>query len=354
MWTDVYKPQTLDQLSFNDELTQVLKGLTIETFPNMILVGPDGCGKQTRIECCLNEIFNLKRGVSFKRNFEYRHFKLPSKKMIEVMLIVSDFHVEIDVSRIKYGKKIIIQEISDTLNSGTQSCFENIQLKIIVLRHAECLTAADQYSLCRTIEKYSETCRFVLLTSSASKIVEPLHSYCLMFRVGVPSRSELIGILEEINTKESVGFSTNQLTKIAENNAWSIENASIELQKRAMGIIDDEHDTTIDYKDFIERNIVKLIVNTPKTTSRNIINYSQKVVKIRKSIYEVMGKCIEPMEIFLLVVQGLLNQVVTEKFNQIVKAAAYYEHQMLRGGKAIIHFEAFVVRCMEILQSSLK
>ena len=56
---------------------------------------------------------------------------------------------------------------------------------------AENLTKEAQHSLRRTMEKYAATCKIILCCESASRIIEPLRSRCMIFHVAAPNDDEV-------------------------------------------------------------------------------------------------------------------------------------------------------------------
>ncbi len=58
LWVDKYRPRSLDKLELHDEVNKRLKKL-VETgdFPHVLMYGPSGAGKKTRIVALLRELF---------------------------------------------------------------------------------------------------------------------------------------------------------------------------------------------------------------------------------------------------------------------------------------------------------
>lgn len=336
LWVDKYRPKKLSELSFNDELTKKLSKICNKDIPHMIFGGPDGCGKHTRILACLSEIY----GPSvFKTKIQHRQYKLPSKKLIEITTIASNHHIEIDLSEGKQGNKVIIQEIVDEITGGN-GCIMRTALKIIVLRHAEQLNIPTQHSLRKTIEKYSSTCRFVLSTNSFSKIIDQLHSRAYAIRVRAPSDEDVTKCLKVIASKENIILGDNvchQITAVSNNNLGKAIMTMQKLQHTSdQSLLEDWEAYSI--------KLVNELLGSQRTTS---------VIKGRENIYELMGKCIEPCDIFKLIVVEILKRTDNIIKKDIIHWASHYEHYMNLGGKPIIHIEAFIVKTMEIYKKFL-
>jgi replication factor C subunit 3/5 len=58
LWVDKYRPLSLAKLDFHDELTERLQGLAKDgDLPHLMIYGPTGAGKKTRITALLREMF---------------------------------------------------------------------------------------------------------------------------------------------------------------------------------------------------------------------------------------------------------------------------------------------------------
>ena len=74
----------------------------------------------------------------------------------------------------------------------------------------------------------------------------------------------------------------------------------------------------------------------------------QRLLLVRNKLYELLSNCVPPDVIFKKLTQSLMVQVDDSLRNDIAKCAAYHEHRMQIGAKAIIHIEAFVAKFMAI------
>ena len=62
---------------------------------------------------------------------------------------------------------------------------------MLVLTEVDCLTRDAQAALRRTMEKYSGSCRLVMLCNSLCKVIEPVRSRCLAIRVPAPTHEQV-------------------------------------------------------------------------------------------------------------------------------------------------------------------
>ena len=294
----------------------------------MIFGGPEGSGKKARVLSCLYEIYG---NDVYKTKIQHRQYKLPSKKLIEITTVISNYHIEINVSEAKQGNRVIIQEIVDEI-TGSNNYFGQIPLKFIILTCAEHLNRSTQHSLRRTMERYSSSCRFVLLTTTFTQIIEPIQSRCFNIRVEAPNIREIVEILQNINQKESINLSNEIIENIARSSDQNLETAIMTLQGTSLDICRN------DWRKYTELVVESILTNQTPTN----------IVCIRGNIYELMGKCISTTLIFKRLVFELLKRLDSSVKTQIVHWAAHYEHAMKLGGKPIMHIEAFIVKCMEI------
>ena len=76
--------------------------------------------------------------------------------------------------------------------------------KVVVLNEVERLSKPAQHGLRRTMEKYSATCRLILVCNNPCKVIAPIRSRCLCFRIAAPSHEEIAAVLQSVATKEGL------------------------------------------------------------------------------------------------------------------------------------------------------
>ncbi|MCG3225297.1 MAG: replication factor C small subunit [Candidatus Heimdallarchaeota archaeon] len=153
MWTEKYRPKTLDELKGHEDIVLRLKGFVQRrNLPHLLLAGPPGTGKTTALLALANDLFGLNN---------------VARNLLEMN--ASDDR-GIDAIRTK------VKEFARTASYG------GVPFKIICLDEADSLTSAAQHALRRTMERYVKTSRFALICNYSSKIIEPIQSRCAIFR----------------------------------------------------------------------------------------------------------------------------------------------------------------------------
>jgi len=108
-----------------------------------------------------------------------------------------------------------------------------IPFKIMILDESDNMTADAQQALRRTMERYTETCRFILCANYSGKIIEPIQSRCAPFRFTFLPREEQDKYLKCIAEKENVKLSKEGLDAIFEVCGGDLRKAINTLQAAA-------------------------------------------------------------------------------------------------------------------------
>ncbi|KAK6017732.1 hypothetical protein OSTOST_16743, partial [Ostertagia ostertagi] len=291
-----------------------------DDFPHLLVHGPSGAGKRTRIHCILRELY----GAGAERlHLDKKSLVTPSNRKIEIDTVSSNYHIEINPGEVGIYDRVVVQDVvkqmaqTSQISSATQKSF-----KVVVLMEADQLTRDAQHALRRTMEKYSMTCRLILCCESLSRIIGPLKSRCMIVRVGAPSDEEIVA--------KSRGNLRRALLSMEA------------VKRKGVPIKETEQVPEPEWEIYL-RETAELMIK--KQNNENIL-------AVRERLYELISRCIQPNLIFLYLLRELLKRCPPSAKREVIEMAALYEHRLTRGQKAIIHLEAFVVAFMDIYLNS--
>lgn len=190
LWVDKHRPKTLYDLDYHEATTARLQALVENpaTLPHLFFYGPSGAGKKTRIAALLQTIYG--NGAT-KLKLDKRTFTTPTKRSVEINMISSNYHIELCPGDAGLNDRFVVQEVIKEMASNKSLASSKkgtvVDFKIVVLQEVDRLSKQAQAALRRTMEKYSSTCRLILVCNSAAQVMEPVRSRCLGIRVPAPS-----------------------------------------------------------------------------------------------------------------------------------------------------------------------
>jgi replication factor C small subunit len=176
IWVEKYRPKKLEEMVGQEEIIARLKSfVSKKTLPHLLLAGPAGTGKTTAALCIARELF----GDEWRQNL--------------LELNASDER-GIDTVRTK------VKDYARTRSIG------DVPYKIILLDESDALTSDAQHALRRTMEMFTQTCRFILDCNYSSRIIEPIQSRCAVFRFRRLSEDDVKKMLGKIAKAEKLTF----------------------------------------------------------------------------------------------------------------------------------------------------
>jgi replication factor C small subunit len=198
VWVEKYRPAKLSEVVGQTDITERLIAYAeTKSMPHLLFAGPAGTGKTTSAIALAKELF----GDSWKVNFQ-----------------------EMNASD-ERGINIVRTKIKDYARIAPMG---EAGFKIIFLDEADALTPEAQAALRRTMEKYTQTCRFILSCNYSSKIIDPIQSRCAVFRFR-PLKSEdikkYLSRIAEMEGKEISEDGMDALVYVAEGDARRATNS---------------------------------------------------------------------------------------------------------------------------------
>src|SRR3989344_1897701 len=197
IWTEKYRPEKFSDIRGQKEIVKRVKALVDgKNMPHLLFTGPAGGGKTTMSLVIARQLF----GQEWHRNF--------------LELNASDER-GIDVVRNK------VKDFARTRAIG------DVPFKIIYLDECDALTREAQQALRRTMENYTQTCRFILSANYSSKIIDPIQSRCAIFRFKRLDKKEIFEIIDNIAKEEKLKIddkAKEALYEVSEGDCRKLEN----------------------------------------------------------------------------------------------------------------------------------
>ncbi len=186
MWTEKYRPQTLDEIVDQDEIVSRLKSFVkAKNVPHCIFAGPPGTGKTTAALCLAHDLY----GENYR-----------------------EYIMELNASD-ERGINVVRETVKTFARTRPMG---EITFKILILDEADNMTDDAQQALRRTMERYTETARFILIANYSGKIIEPIQSRCAPFRFTYLPRESVIKRIKYICEKENVEILDDGIEAILE------------------------------------------------------------------------------------------------------------------------------------------
>ncbi|GAM21419.1 hypothetical protein SAMD00019534_045940, partial [Acytostelium subglobosum LB1] len=340
LWIDKYRPTSLEQMDYHQDISQNLINMVKGgDFPHLLVYGPSGAGKKTRVMAILKEIYGPN---CLKIKIEHRTFKHPStSKSIQVTTVGSPYHIEVNPGEAGNNDRLVIQTIiKEIAQSPPIDAQQFGNFKVVVLNEVDRLSKDAQHALRRTMEKYAAFCRLIMCCDSTSKVIDPIRSRCLGVRIPAPTSEDISRVLELVAKKERFDLPKDVSKSCAERSNGNLRYALLLLEsmKAKQYPFTSNELPLLDWENAIQQVANDAIMEqTPA-----------KLQQIRAKLYELIGHCIPADLIMKHVTLNILEKIDTQIKCEVIQWAAFYEHRIQIGTKPIFHLEAFLAKFMSI------
>ncbi|GAM37583.1 DNA clamp loader [Talaromyces pinophilus] len=331
---------TLSYTFFKKNCIQAQSG----DFPHLLVYGPSGAGKKTRIIATLKELYGP--GVE-KIKIDARVFQTTSNRKLEFNIVASVYHLEITPSDVGNYDRVVVQELLKEV-AQTQQVDQSARqrFKVVVINEADHLTRDAQAALRRTMEKYSPNLRLILLANSTSNIIAPIRSRTLLVRVAAPSETEICAVLKSAAAKENWASSDALNLRIARESGRNLRRALLMFEAiyaQNEKVSDKTPIPPPDWEALI--SVVADDILAERSPAR--------ILQVRERLYDLLTHCIPPTTVLKTLTFKLVSRVDDALKPEVIKWSAFYEHRIKLGSKVIFHLEAFVAKFMRIYEGYL-
>jgi len=305
LWTEKYRPSDFSEIKGQKEIVQRVKAFVEQqNLPHLLFTGPAGVGKTSLSLVIARKLFR----DSWRQNF-----------------------LELNASD-ERGIDIIRNKVKDFARTRA---IGDVPFKIIYLDECDALTREAQQALRRTMENYSQTCRFILSANYSSKIIEPIQSRCVVFRFKPLDKKDIITIIEKIAQDEKIKIdekAKEALYEISEGDCRRLENILQSSSAITDHITEDLiHSMASIAKPKELREVLELALGNKFINARNklldlMLNYGLAGIDIIKQIQK---------EILELDLDNKSKMVLIEKCGEI-------EFRMTEGSDEYVQLEALL------------
>ncbi len=305
LWTEKYRPSSFTEVRGQRGVVEKVRAfIEQKNMPHLLFAGPAGVGKSTVALVIARQLF----GSEWRGNF--------------LELNASDER-GIDVIRVK------VKDFARTRALGS------VPFKIIYLDEADALTREAQQALRRTMENYTQTCRFILACNYSSKIIDPIQSRCTIFRFKPLSKEDLAAIIRRIAKAEGLRVDAKAEAALFEVSRGDVRRAENILQAcAAMGKVVSE-DAVFSIASYAKpREISSLLelalkgdfLAARKQLLRVMLEYGLSGLDVVKQLQQAVWKL------------GVLDRQKLE----MVRACGEAEFRMVEGADAFVQLEALL------------
>lgn len=307
IWTEKYRPSDFSDIYGQEDIVKKVEAFVKQkNMPHLLFVGPPGVGKTSLALVIARILFK----DMWKQNF-----------------------LELNASD-ERGIDIIRNKVKDFARTRA---IGDAPFKIIYLDECDALTREAQQALRRTMENFTQTCRFVLSANYSSKIIDPIQSRCAIFRFKPLSRDDMLKIIENISKQEDLKVDAKAKEALFEVSSGDCRRTENVMQSCA----------AISQK--ITEDVVYSLASMakPKELRETLeIAVEGKFVEARDKLLDIMLKYgLSGVDIIKQIQREILNLSTNNKNKMILtEKCGETEFRMNEGSDEFIQLEAFLAQ----------
>jgi len=304
VWTEKYRPLEFEDLIGQDEIVKRVKAFVKgNNMPHLLFAGAAGTGKTTLALIAAKQLFK----EHWQENF-----------------------LELNASD-ERGIDVIRQKVKSFARTRAFSG----PFKIIFLDEADALTRDAQQALRRTMEQFTQTCRFILSCNYSSKIIDPIQSRCAVFRFKNRDIADVEKVVNKISKLEKLKVSKKAIEALYEVSQGDIRKVMNLLQACSMvsSNIDDKsiYASVSEARPEEVSKMLKLALSGNFQDSRNLL------------LDLMLKHGLSGLDIVKAIQREIWNLGITEENKiSLIERCAEIEFRLVEGSDSFIQIEALL------------
>ena len=305
IWTEKYRPKEFGEFVGQREIVARVEAFVKhKNMPHLLFAGPAGTGKST-LSLIVARMF-------FGERWRENYFELNA----------SDER-GIDTVRSKVKDFARTKAIADA------------PFKILFLDESDALTREAQQALRRTMEMYTNTCRFILSCNFSSKIIDPIQSRCSVFRFKLLEKKDIEQIVKRISKEEKLQVSDKAMEAI-----YDISEGDC---RRVVNILQASASVN---KKIDDKLIYEIVVAAKPAEIRKILENAidGKFLEAREKLLEVMlNQGLSGIDVIKAIQKEVWNLSVPDKVKvRLTERVGEAEFRLVEGSDEFIQLEALL------------
>jgi len=310
MWTEKYRPRSLEDIVNQEEIVNRLKSFVkARNIPHCIFAGPPGTGKTTAALCLAHDLY----GPGYH-----------------------EYIMELNASD-ERGINVVRETVKTF--ARTKSIGE-VPFKILILDEADNMTSDAQQALRRTMERYTEAARFILIANYSGRIIEPIQSRCAPFRFTYLPEEKIIERIKYIAEQEGLTITEDGIKAVIEIGGGDL--------RRTINVLQTAASTG---KPIDEETVYSVVgrANPADVREMMITALNGDFIKARNKLRELLLK-------YGLAGSDILGQIHNEVFRlnipdkwkvKIMEIIGETDYRLLQGSNEEIQLSALLARFVE-------
>lgn len=305
IWTEKYRPVKFEDLVGQQEIVKrvssLVNGMNI---PHLLFAGPAGIGKSTLALIIVKTLF----GEHWRENY-----------------------LELNASD-ERGIDVVRQKVKDFARTKSIGA---VPFKVIFLDEADALTKEAQQALRRTMENYTNTCRFIMSCNYSSRILDPIQSRCVVFRFKLLEKKDIRRVIEKIAQAENLTMAEDSFDTLYEDSEGDC--------RRAINLLQ----ATASISPSVNAEMINMIASKTKPADiKVVLDYalSGDFINSRNKLLDVMLKeSVSGVDIIKSIQKEIWNlQIEPEIKVRLTEKTGETEFRMIEGSDEFVQLQSLL------------